>query len=491
MIIFSILFSSFLYAQSLGDFEKLIKTENIQTMDVFLQKLPSSFHKNYTLIHSSLSLHGSSFERPRAVLFNEDASTIITFNGDASQEAGSMIELMTYDKENRTYAFHEIEFSEKVIVHENPAKCLTCHGTTPRPIWDHYNKWEGAYGADDDRLTLEEKNHLDQFILSARTHPRYQVLQDLEKVYKPSHDSIRNGMTERVMGQPNRFFTMKLYQQQFQKMAVEIKSRPQFQELSPLIAYFTGKCYSSPRSGYGDGGNINPTMTLPLLLKEMRNGRHPDYSNFNPEHALDYFFKKLGVNTDEWFLNSRNLSTYRVMKDGSDRTHEQWAARLFKGTDYESLFQFHVVDYQVMAPLLASLKSRESCDDLLMKSIPVIKKYHFDSHSSGTDVVYHPMKATRMCQGSFGRNCTNVYLTLPQICLSCHTQDQGPGIYIPFQDFYKMSRDGDTALIEKTKFYIENDFMPMRTIGDEQLYKKYRELDYSNLKKYLNDLIRR
>src|SRR5690606_3549658 len=193
MIIFFLFLTSSLYAQSLGDLEALIKKEDIQTMDDFLQKLPDVFHKNYSLVHSSGSLHGSSFERPRVLMFNQDASTVITFNGDESQDAGSMIELMTYNKESRTYAFHEIEFSDEVKIHKNPAKCLTCHGTTPRPIWDHYNTWEGAYGRDDDRLTLEEKRYLDQFIAGAPTHPRYRVLQNLEEVYKPSHSTIRNG----------------------------------------------------------------------------------------------------------------------------------------------------------------------------------------------------------------------------------------------------------------------------------------------------------
>lgn len=492
MIIFLLLLSSLSYAQSLGDLEKLIKNNDIKTMEVFLEKLPNVFHKNYTLIHSSLSLHGSSYEKPRAILFNEDASTIISFNGDDSQAAGKMIELMTFDKNKRTYSFHEIEFSSEVKIHQNPAKCLTCHGQTPRPIWDHYNRWEGAYGSDDDRLTIEEKNYLDHFIATAKDHPRYQVLKNLEEVYRPSHSSVRYGMTERVLGQPNRFFTMKLYQQQFKKIADEIKEHSKFSELKPLIAYFTGKCYNTPLSGYGDGGNATPSTLLPNLLKTMKEGKHPNYrSNFNPEHALDYLFSKFQVKTDEWFLNSRNLTTYRVMKDGSDRTHEQWMARLLKDSEYENLLNFQVVDYQAIAPLQASLKSRESCEQLLSESIPVIKKFRLDLVDRSSESSYQAMTPTRICQGSFGRNCKNVYLTLPQICLSCHTQNQDPGILIPFQDFPEMAKKGDTALIEKMKFYIDNEFMPMRTVGDEIHYKKYKELDQQNLKKYLSDLLRR
>ena len=60
-----------------------------------------------------------------------------------------MIELTCFRDDKSAFEYHEITFDGKManISSANPAKCLACHGADPRPNWNAYSFWPGAYGA--------------------------------------------------------------------------------------------------------------------------------------------------------------------------------------------------------------------------------------------------------------------------------------------------------------------------------------------------------
>lgn len=125
---------------------------NLTNIPSVLEKLPESFLSNQVFMYRSASLQEASWQKPRVILFNDDASFILTFNSDSST-----FETVTFDTKADRFLFREISFAEgRVNFGEtNPQKCLDCHqvgkknedAVDPRPIWEPYPVWPGAYGA--------------------------------------------------------------------------------------------------------------------------------------------------------------------------------------------------------------------------------------------------------------------------------------------------------------------------------------------------------
>jgi cytochrome c553 len=496
VIIMLISVSSVFASTTLEDIKSWMRTQNIQTMEDFIKNLPPVLLSNYTLMHTSKSLHGSSYENPRAILFDEKAHWVVTFNGLESQSSGQMVEIMLYDPMTKTYGFHEIDFSNKVTVNENPNRCLACHGSEPRPIWDQYNQWPGAYGDNDDRFKIDEYEYLKKFIEKAPTHPRYQFLQNLKESYKLSYPRIRGDLTERSMGGHNRSFTMKLYHQRIADLAASLKTFPKYNAVKPLLYYFLNKCYlKTDDHSYGDGSFLQDKTVIPSILDKLMNHEAPQFSYiFGPEHAIDYIFTRLNFKTDEWFFNSRDLKDYRGLKDGSDRAHEAWLAHLLKDdADLKGYFRFKVLDFQSINLTLAEVLDKKKTCELFAKD--AVEAINF--LNQGTTVGEGPrevgMQEVVTCRGFLNRKCETTYKTLPQVCLQCHTQNQNnlKKIYIPFQNFPSLSSKGDKTLIDKMRRFIDqqNPIMPRRMNGDEELYQSYLDNDYARLKKYLDQLL--
>lgn len=142
---------------------------------------------HHTFGFDSLSIQGSSYSHPRAIVYGKTAKFIITFNGDPSQDGYDKIETMEFNEQTETFDFREIKFLnderlKKGLAQETYAKgfkvspvggprkldhyledgelrpeevtfekgrCLQCH-TNNRPIWTAYPKWPGFYGGQDD-----------------------------------------------------------------------------------------------------------------------------------------------------------------------------------------------------------------------------------------------------------------------------------------------------------------------------------------------------
>ena len=471
----------------------MLKDKNIQTMEDYISELPEEYRENFTLMHKSNSLHGSSYENPRAILFGKSGHWIFTFNGSPSQEAGEMIEIMHYDSTNKKYNFHEIDFSgPSPVFHENPTKCLACHGSTPRPIWDHYNKWPGAFGADDDRYTEEEYKYLEAFMKKAPEHPRYKHLLKLEEGYKLSRPGYRNGLSERTMTNRNRDLTLLLNQQRMKDVVQEMASHSDFPKVKGLIFYLLSKCYLPAGSTYqGDGMRVDDEF-MKKIINKIKNAELPSNSYpFAPERSLDFIFSRLEVDTQNWYLSSRDLASYKSFQDGSERLHESFLNYFLAYTpEFREYFRLETIDYQIAPVTLAFVKNKpEACQEFGSMAIDGARALR--SPLPDVNLPGMTMRGERVCTG-IPRKCKTIYRTLPQICLKCHTQSEGGNkLYLPFHELPEMAQEQNTELIQKMYSYITSFRMPMRTSGDTAAFKQYSTNDYPKLKTYLEELLKK
>jgi hypothetical protein len=148
-------------------FEELLKIleqkrfSKIEDLLSYLSKTKPDYMSRYVLGYASKSLHESSLQYPRAIVYGRDATMILSFNGESHQRAYEMLEVARYNKQNLQYEFYEIEFNEKGQLGSQPYKispeggpapdhiCLRCH-LNHQPLWHSYSVWPGFYGVEDD-----------------------------------------------------------------------------------------------------------------------------------------------------------------------------------------------------------------------------------------------------------------------------------------------------------------------------------------------------
>jgi hypothetical protein len=172
--------------------------KRILTLDEVLFEIGHQFpelRSNYILMHESRSRQEASYEFPRVIAFTDDARFVLTFNGDPNARGyyeiemyefkgipfnlnenpldvplNGMIDIENYQSEG--FHFQRIVFepspdyphkrayaAEKsfpVLRPINEALCQGCHSKNPRPNWEAYNRWEGAYFPSD-RIAFGEK----------------------------------------------------------------------------------------------------------------------------------------------------------------------------------------------------------------------------------------------------------------------------------------------------------------------------------------------
>ena len=85
------------------DLVDLIRNKFISTIDQVLPHLPAEFLENYTLAYDSRSLHESSPDFPRVILFGNNAKLILTFNGSPDQRGYQNLEIMQFREEARVF----------------------------------------------------------------------------------------------------------------------------------------------------------------------------------------------------------------------------------------------------------------------------------------------------------------------------------------------------------------------------------------------------
>lgn len=178
--------------KSYKDLEILLQSKPIKTIDDLLTHLPEKYKDGHTLIYSTQALGQNlvSPERPRVLFFGTSGEFMMTVNSHPSggkPKVGEVEKIETIEFAGDKTFLREIEFdgvnsplSKPIEV--NPAKCLTCHGSDPRGLWDPYNMWPGVYGSlsrgrvDFISLSSKEYGYFQSFIEEKKTNPRYSFI---------------------------------------------------------------------------------------------------------------------------------------------------------------------------------------------------------------------------------------------------------------------------------------------------------------------------
>ena len=148
------------------DLQKLIQSKQITTIEELIPQLPEEFRKQFILMHESQSLQPATPSHPRVITFGQNARLILAFNGDRKLSEGTpsgdnpylTLEVIQFRETvagglpRDRFDFFEASFPtasrDKVTFSDvNPSKCMKCHTSDPRPNWEPYNIWPGAFGS--------------------------------------------------------------------------------------------------------------------------------------------------------------------------------------------------------------------------------------------------------------------------------------------------------------------------------------------------------
>jgi hypothetical protein len=130
------------------------------------------------------------------VAFTPQVDLVFTFT-DASQKGGDRLEVLAFNEHQLEFELYEVTFQNHRanLSRKNPAQCLRCHGSPPRPNWQEYPSWPGFYGSFDDKLVTAEKEDagIAQLISRAPQHPRYRHLFEIQKSFSPRASTPGSG----------------------------------------------------------------------------------------------------------------------------------------------------------------------------------------------------------------------------------------------------------------------------------------------------------
>lgn len=182
------------------DLISLIKSKKLVSVESVLPYFPENMRKNFLLIRDSLSLQKSDDLHPRAILFGQDATLTCSFGGHESLDGFNTIECFQFREKTAKFEFHEIVFptkknglNETAISLPNrqaigAISCTACHTQDPRPNWEPYSRWKGAYGSSDDSFNLgivDERSKSDPELQAAIINER-EAFKRFKATYKSS-----------------------------------------------------------------------------------------------------------------------------------------------------------------------------------------------------------------------------------------------------------------------------------------------------------------
>ncbi len=245
------------------DLKALIETNNLTRIEDVIEQLPAEFNSHYCLMHTSRSLQGASPQAPRALLFGKDAKLIIAFTGAPHLGNYAALEVMQFRQDTQQFEMRQISFPQEIgrrstvqFSEKNPSACLSCHSTHPRPNWEKYPEWPGAYGSLDDYPTGDELAQFKDFREKVMPTGRYRFLKTREGSQATPFETKRRG---RLRFRPNFQLAVLTFAYQADALKALLKRHPQYQKFQILFALGRLKC---------EGVKLNFEMELKQLFGE-------------------------------------------------------------------------------------------------------------------------------------------------------------------------------------------------------------------------------
>ncbi len=264
VLILQIALSHNCWADQCDQLSEFIKTNQISSVDTLLKEMKkapewSDYLERYTLMFKSKSLQPASAKKPRAIIYGPDAKMIMTFAGSPDSKGRDAIELSCWREKKDAFEFFELTSNGKTLIGldpsgVNPTRCTLCHGQDPRPNWESYNFWSGAFGGRARegcsiirRNSQEDRNH-QLFMKHSFGKGRYAVLPQHKATessrYAKSCPEDKDVYTfaNAASTEPNAEMQDLLTPLNSRRIARIIKSAPQSERFFPLIKGLQAEC---------------------------------------------------------------------------------------------------------------------------------------------------------------------------------------------------------------------------------------------------------
>lgn len=242
---------------SFTELKSLIEKENVLSIDQLIPLLPDVIRKNTLLTYDShaLNLDRVSFETPRMIFFNKDASLILAMTRNPGESiiasGGDKLEVIAFNKELSEFEMFDIVFDGKTQplsnpLQKNPKSCVLCHGQNPRPIFEDYNGWAGFYGSYSQQSGsspgTKEEIELSQFITIKDSLERYKnILNNFVKI--PNFRHIRQQavgygeLASKLKFGPHIVFGASVEMLMLEKLSAKIERNEESKLYKNLFAY--------------------------------------------------------------------------------------------------------------------------------------------------------------------------------------------------------------------------------------------------------------
>lgn len=424
------------WAFDFHDFQQLVTSNRFHSIDTLLAALPASYREHYVVLFDSRSLQSASFERPRVILYGDDARLLIGFNGDPAGQGYDVLETAEYDPAAQDFNFRELRVVEGKegegrslqLSSNNPPLCQGCHGSPPRPIWDSSPLWPGAFG---ERylanLSPAERHGIEVFLSRQVDNPRYRILVNAQRLaygntYRPDARTRYEGEARES---PNAELDELLGQLNRQRLVAELKGYPEFDRYRYALLGMAEHC-GLPASFWPAATRTRiqqdweASQTLHTALTDQQRQLKQARSASMPNRA-----EERGLAGDE---NAVMDAVRFVAQEGLGMRPEGWSMALEENaTDFQTPQQDELALARLLQPLAMSADAGSLIDT--PKSSPQYSESDCDWLRQRSQTVLSGMSVTRVSSREGGANA--VTLDALGECGACHMSGAAP--VLPFE----------------------------------------------------------
>jgi hypothetical protein len=236
-----------------ADLDALLAAHPVETINQLVPLLPDDLRENFTFVYESRSPFRDDItpDRPRVILFSEDATFLATFVTDGTGR--DLLETLSFDRQSATFTPRIRALPAAVRAGARPerleAECPRCHGADARPIFDSYPTWPGFYGSIQDTFPPElpsarkERARYIHFLRTSAQRPPYRDLRwvlgsPVSPFTDPRHfasGSVR-AVDDELVYEPNTRLGMALTELNRQRIFRKLAAAPGFEEIAPRLA---------------------------------------------------------------------------------------------------------------------------------------------------------------------------------------------------------------------------------------------------------------
>ncbi|MBI3542302.1 MAG: hypothetical protein HY075_03370 [Deltaproteobacteria bacterium] len=353
----------------------------VESIEELVPNLPAEFRKNFTFMSKSESPHQAngavSPQNPRTIMFSDDARMVIAFTTDPKKPGFNTLEITEY-QDDGSFKVRKVELPGAGSggkpdygkpPHQEPKSCAACHGKDARPIWESFNLWPGAYGAQADQIggdEVETKNY-EEFLKTKKNTGVFKYLDwPSGTKYPPYSDGPDN---HTLAFGPNARLGMALTALNRKRLMRLMKKSPKYEGLKKYLASVLLRCETPPIDEKSVDAQLKKEQNEKLKkagLSTTGTQGDLDASRFglleltkdDSVAVIKYVQDLLGpdeVDAKEWSLSGRpgSLTFFDGVYDGEDAIRYDFIYEIYKdvrATDPNFKTDDHLRDSFLVGP---------------------------------------------------------------------------------------------------------------------------------------------